>query len=311
MPTSSLPANAKQKERTLAFWIFCGPMLAGIFVFTFIPMIWGFVLSLSDAHGSLELRHFVGFANYSRMLSDPGFLYSLLTVAVFALFIVPLTTTCSLGLAILINCAIWGRGWFRTILFLPTAVSYVVASLVWKTSLFSGMPYGLANLVLGHFDVAPILWVGTVVPPWYWLVLVTVRLWLQTGFYVVIFLAGLQEIPESLYEAAAVDGARAWQTFWHITLPQLRNTMAAVILLNLIAAFQAFDEFYNILGGGAGASLGNESLAVTPLVYLYNVALADGQYGRGSAGAFILTTLLLFVTFLQWKFFGLGRPEEK
>jgi multiple sugar transport system permease protein len=286
-------------------------MLVGILIFTFVPIVWGFVLSLYDAHGTLELRHFVGLENYRRMLTDTDFLYSLLTAAVFALFIVPLTYICSLGLALLINRAKWGRGWFRTILFLPTAVSYVVASLVWKTSLFSGMPYGLANLVLGHFGVAPVLWVGTVNPPWYWLVLVTVRLWLQIGFYVVIFLAGLQEIPESLYEAAAVDGAHAWQTFWHITLPQLRNTTAAVLLLNLIAAFQAFDEFYNILSGGGGASLGNESLAVTPLMYLYNVALADSQYGRGSAGAFILTALLLFVTFLQWKFFGLGRAEEK
>jgi len=298
-------------EKTVAFWAFCAPMLVGVTIFTFVPIIWGFVLSLSDAHGTLEIRHFVGLQNYRRMLSDPDFLYSLLTVGVFAVFIVPLTYVSSLGLALLVNRAKWGRGWFRSILFLPTAVSYVVASLVWKTSLFSGMPYGLANLLLGHLGIAPILWGGTMDPPWYWLVLVTLRLWLQVGFYVVIFLAALQEIPESLYEAAKVDGARAWQTFWHITLPQLRNTTAAVVLLNLIAAFQAFDEFYNILGGGAGESLGNENLAVTPLMYLYNVALTDNQYGRGSAGAFILTAILLLVTFFQWKFFGLGRTGQK
>lgn len=286
-------------------------MIIGVGLFTFVPILWGFVLSLSNARGTLQIHNFVGFENYRRLLGDPDFLYSLLTVVVFACFIVPLTYLCSLSLAMMINQAKWGRGWFRTILFLPTSVSYVVASLVWKTSMFSGMPYGLANLVLGHFGVAPILWVGTVNPPWFWLVLVTVRLWLQVGFYVVIFLAALQEIPESLYEAAKVDGARGWQMFWHITLPQLRNTTAAVLLLNLIAAFQAFDEFYNILGGGAGASLGNESLAVTPLMYLYNVALTDNQYGRGSAGAFILTAILLLVTFFQWKFFGLGRAEQK
>lgn len=286
-------------------------MLIGVVIFTFVPILWGFVLSLSDAHGTLEIRHFIGLQNYQRLLSDPDFLYSLLTVGIFALFIVPLTYACSLGLALLVNRAEWGRGWFRSVLFLPTAVSYVVASLVWKTSLFSGMPYGLINLVLGHLGIAPILWVGTVNPPWYWLVLVTVRLWLQVGFYVVIFLAALQEIPESLYEAAKVDGAHAWQTFWHITLPQLRHTTAAVLLLNLIAAFQAFDEFYNILGGGAGESLGNENLAVTPLMYLYNVALADNQYGRGSAGTFILTAILLLVTLVQWKFFGLGRSGQK
>jgi multiple sugar transport system permease protein len=310
MNAQPLNAGRKRPEKAVAFWLLCAPMLAGMILFTIVPAVWGLVLSLSDSHGTLEVHRLVGLQNYRRILSDPDFLYSLLTISVFALLVVPVTYACSLGLALLVNRAKWGRGWFRTILFLPTSVSYVVASLVWKTSLFSGMPYGLANLALGHLGVAPILWIGTASPPWHWLVLVTVRLWLQVGFYVVIFLAALQEIPSALYEAAHIDSAGAWPRFWHITLPQLRNTSTAVILLSLIAAFQAFDEFYNILGGGAGASLGNENLAVTPLMHLYNVALADSQYGRGSAGAFILTLLLLLATGLQWKFIGFGGAED-
>jgi multiple sugar transport system permease protein len=126
----------------------------------------------------------------------------------------------------------------------------------------------------------------------------------------ILFLAGLQEIDRSLYEAALVDGAkRGWQTFRYITFPLLRNTSVSILLLNLIAAFQAFDEFYNVLSTGVGSSA-NITLARPPLVYLYQVALADQNYGRGSAGAFILTALIVIVTVLQSRFFGLGKSES-
>ena len=150
--------------------------------------------------------------------------------------------------------------------------------------------------LLGLVGIAPITWIGTVSPPWYWLVLVSVRLWLQVGFYMIIFIAGLQEIPATLYEAASVDGARpGWQMLRYITLPQLRATTVSVLLLNLIAAFQAFDEFYNILGGG-GASVGNIGLARPPLVYLYSLALSNQDFGRGAAGGFILTAMIIAIT---------------
>jgi multiple sugar transport system permease protein len=176
-------------------------------------------------------------------------------------------------------------------------------------SIFNGVPSGVANVILYEwFNVErPVSWIASPDPPWYWLVLVTVRLWLQVGFYMIIFIAGLQEIPRDLYEAAFVDGARpGWMTFRHITLPLLRNTSIAVLLLNFIAAFQAFDEFYNILGGTAAAQ-GNRSLARPPLVYLYQVGLQDADYGHASAGAFILVALIVIVTLLQGRIFGFGR----
>ena len=126
----------------------------------------------------------------------------------------------------------------------------------------------------------------------------------------IIFLAGLQEIPKSLYEAASVDGAGSgWPVLRHITLPQLRATSVSVLLLNLIAAFQAFDEFYNILGGG-GASVGNASLARPPLVYLYSLALSSQDFGRGAAGGFILTALIVAITLVQGRVFGFGESNK-
>jgi multiple sugar transport system permease protein len=132
---------------------------------------------------------------------------------------------------------------------------------------------------------------------------------LQVGFFMVIFIAGLQEIPKDLYEAAYVDGAKpGWTTFRTITMPLLSNTSIAVIVLNIIAGFQAFDEFYNILVGAAGMG-GNVDLARTPLLYLYGVALVGQDYGRGSAGAFLLMAVIVIVTLLQARFLGFGRQR--
>ena len=180
----------------------------------------------------------------------------------------------------------------------------VAASLIWKMSIFSGVRFGLMNTVLGWFGVENIAWLANPNPPWYWLVIVTVRLWLQAGFYMILFIAALQNIPPELYEAAAIDGAKpGWQTFRYITLPQLRATSTAVILLLLVAAYQAFDEFFNLLS--------KTTWGRPPLVELYYKALGESQdYGAGSAGAVILTVLICAVTLLQGKFMGFGRGDE-
>lgn len=292
------------RKNALTFWSFVLPLLLGVIVFFYIPIVWSIVLSFSTARATLTPTGFVGLQNYISMLQDPNFTGSLGTFTIFAIFIVPTTFIFSLGLALLVNSITVGRGFFRSIFFLPTACSYVLASIVWKMSIFLGIFYGLANTLLGIFHVAPIQWVSSPTPPLYWVVLVTVRLWLQVGIYMIIFIAGLQDIPRELYEAAMVDGARkGWQTFRNITLPMLRNASIAVLLLNIIAAFQAFDEFYNIMSGG------NSILARTPLEYLYTVALTNGDYGLGSAGAIILTIIIIIFTLIQGRFLGFGRAD--
>lgn len=295
-------------QANIAFVVFVAPMVIGLTIFTFIPIIWGFLISLSEARNTVSVGEWVGFDNYTAMLSNREFRRSLRTILVFAVFIVPLTFFFSLLLAMLVNSVGFGKSMFRTIFFIPTAVSYVIASVIWKMGIFSGSAYGFANMVWYWLDEnAPIVaWIGETDPPYYWVVLVTVRLWLQVGFYMIIFIAGLQEIDPTLYEAAEVDGARrGWMTFWTITFPLLRNTAVAVLLLNFIAAFQAFDEFVNILGG-AGSS-GNISLARPPLVYLYQVAFGQQDYGRGSAGALILTAIIIAITLIQGRIFGFGK----
>ncbi|MET9022446.1 sugar ABC transporter permease [Actinopolymorpha sp. NPDC004070] len=288
---------------SLAFWLFVGPFLVGLLVFGYVPILWSLFLSFFDARNTVTPTDFVGLRNYADMLTDPNFLSSMVTFTVFAVFIVPLTFALSLGLALLVNGVRVARAFFRSVFFLPTACSYVVASLIWKLSIFNGVRFGLANTVLSWFGIDNIAWLSTVDPPWYWIPLVTVRLWLQLGFYMILFIAGLQRIPTELYEAAYVDGAKpGWQVFRFITFPQLRATSIAVLLLNLIAAYQAFDEFYNLVG--------QVNYARPPLVYLYSVSLGSIQdLGRGSAGALILAAIIMILTLVQSRIFGFGKAD--
>jgi multiple sugar transport system permease protein len=287
------------RGRTLSFWLFTGPFLLGLAVFVYIPIGWSAYLSFFEARYTVTPSTFVGFDNYRYMLTNDKFVDSLLTFTVFAAIIVPITWALSLGLALMVHRLRFLRAFFRSVFFLPTAVSFVAASLIWKMSVFSGVRFGLANTVLGWFGADGIAWLANPDPPWYWLVIVTVRLWLQAGFYMILFLAALQNIPPELY-----DGARpGWQTFRHVTLPQLRATSTAVVLLLLVAAYQAFDEFFNLL---AKTTWGRP-----PLVELYYTALGENQdYGAGSAGAMVLTLLICVVTLLQGKVMGFGKGEE-
>ncbi len=274
------------------FWVFVGPFFAGLLLFTYVPIAWSLWLSFFDSVNTVTPTRFVGLRNYTDMLGDAAFVSSLRTFVVFAAFIVPTTFALSLAIAMLVTRAGRAQGFFRSVFFLPAACSYVVAALVWKMSLFSGVRSGFANTVLAGFGVEAVPWLSVTSPPWYWLVIVTARLWLQVGFFMILFIAGLQRIDPALHEAAAIDGAQGWTMFRHITLPLLRPTSVAVVFLLLVNAFQAFDEFYNILSTFDGYP----PYARPPLVYLYYVALGRGQdFGHGSAGAAVLTLTIAVV----------------
>lgn len=303
MPTTTGRARTRAST-AFTFWLFTGPFLAGLLVFVYVPIGWSVWLSFFEARFTVTPSTFVGLDNYRAMLENDNFTGALGTFTVFAAIIVPTTWALSLGLALLVNRLRFMRAFFRSVFFLPTACSYVAASLIWKMSLFNGVRFGLANTVIGWFGVENIAWLADPDPPWYWLVIVSARLWLQSGFYMILFLAALQNIPGELYEAAAIDGAKpGFQTFRHITLPQLRATSTAVILLLLIAAYQAFDEFFNLLS--------KTTWGRPPLVELYYTALGDSQdYGAGSAGAVILTLLIIVVTLFQGRIMGFGRGGD-
>lgn len=293
-----------------SFWyaVFVGPFVIGLLIFVYIPVLWSIYLSFFDARNTVTPTKFVGFGNYVYLLQDRAFLTSMGTFIVFAAFIVPLTFGCSLGLALLLNRVTVARAFFRSAFFLPTACSYVIASMIWRLSLFNGARFGLVNNLLRLFGISPVNWLGGE-HYLYWVVLVTLRLWLQVGFYMILFIAGLNRIPQDTYDAAAVDGADGWKVLRWITLPQLRGTSVAVLLLLLIGAFQAFDEFYNTL-----ISVGTyPPFARPPLVYLYLISLGQGSQdlGLGSAGTVILTLVVAIIGLIQVSVFGFTPRDEK
>jgi multiple sugar transport system permease protein len=295
------------REAWLTFAVLTLPTVIGLGIFKYVAIGWSFLLSLSEARGTIGLGSWVGLANYGQLLKDDGFQDSLIVILLFSAAIVPLTFAASLGLAVAVNRVKRGKALFRTSFLLPAAVSYVAAALLWRMSLFNGLPTGVANSVLGLFGAEPVSWLTTDQPPLFWVAVISLRVWLQVGLYMILFLAGLQAIPRHLYEAAALDGATGWRAFRHITVPQLRNTSIAVLLLMFIAAMQAFDEFYNLFSSGLGQSA--SAPVKPPLVYLYGVALGDQNYGLGSAGAFILTLLIVAITLVQGRIFGLGDKD--
>ncbi|GAA3855629.1 sugar ABC transporter permease [Tessaracoccus defluvii] len=282
--------------RNLWFTAFVAPFFFGLLVFVYVPIGWSAYLSFFEARNTVTPTRFVGLENYTYLLTNPLFLNSLLVFIAFAVLIVPLTYVCALGLALLLHNLRWGQAFFRSVFFIPTAVSYVIAAIIWRFGFFSGARFGLLNSLLRSFGLEPVNWLGGG-NNLYWVALVSVRLWLQVGFYMILIIAGLNKIPPETYEAAALDGASGWRLLRYITLPQLRATSAAIIMLLLINAFQAFDEFYNMLGSiGSYPPYGRP-----PLVHLYLVALGGGQQdlGVGGAGTVILTAIIVV--------FGLGQ----
>ena len=224
-----------------------------------------------------------------------------------AAMIKPTTFALSLGLALLVNRVRVARAFFRSAFFLPTACSYVIASIIWRLTIFNGARFGMINSGLRALGLEPINWLGGG-NYLYWVVLVSLRLWLQVGFYMILFIAGLQRIPADTYEAAAIDGATGWRMLRWITLPQLRATSIAVTLLLLIRAFQAFDEFINTL-----ISVGSyPPFARPPLVYLYLISLGQGtqDLGLGSAGTVILTLVVAIIGVAQLRILGFASARE-
>lgn len=295
-----------RQGRNLWFAAFVAPFFLGLLVFVYLPIAQSIYLSFFEAVNTVTPTKFVGLDNYASLLNNKLFTDSLLVFVGFAALIVPLTFVCSLALALLLNNLKWGQAFFRSVFFIPTAVSYVVAAIVWRFVFFNGARFGLVNSFIRSMGGEPINWLGGT-NELYWVALVSVRLWLQVGFYMILFIAGLQRIPPETYEAAALDGASGWRTIRWITLPQLRATSVAVLMLLLINAFQAFDEFYNMLGSiGSYPPYGRP-----PLVHLYLTAFGGGQQnlGLGGAGTVILTGIIvLFGVGQNWL---LSRGERK
>lgn len=261
--------------------------------FIFLPMIYAFWISLQK-WDILKPPTFVGMANYEALAADPVFHSAIRNTLYYILGSVPAGIVLSLILALLLNQQLRLRYFFRSALFLPVVTSMVAVGLLWRYMFAS--EYGVLNYVLSLLGIPTQNWL--VDPRLAMPAVIIASIWRQAGYNMMIFLAGLQGIPDHLYEAAAIDGAGRWSTFWRITLPLLRPTTLFVVVMSIINSFRSFEMIYVMTGGGP--SFDTQVL----VLYLYREAFQMLRMGVASAAAYVLFVILMVLTILQMRFFG-------
>ena len=275
-PRPGRSLSARREER--AGYLFASPWLIGTTLFLIIPIIASVVISATDWN-LLSPPGFVGLDNYAEMLDNANFWQSIRVTLVYVVLGVPLFQVAGLGMALLLNMRLPGMYVFRTILFLPAILSGVAVAVLWLQLL--NPDQGVINQLLRAVGIAdPPSWLAS--PTWAAPAVVLIGLW-GVGAGAIIYLAGLQNIPPHLYEAARIDGAGAWQRFRWVTLPLLTPTLLFTLLIGIIAAFQIFDTAY-ILGGSRG---GNRALLFYVL-NIWNEGFRNGRFGYASALAWVL-----------------------
>src|SRR5438552_9485648 len=266
---------------------FLAPALLVIGVFFVVPVVASLALSFTDfdvyAVADRRQLRFVGLANYVHLLADLRWWIALRNTTYFVLVGGPLSVAASLGAALLVDARLARcKGFFRTVFFLPVVTTLVAVAVVWRYLYHPR--HGLLNEVLAAFGIAPIDWLGD--PRWAMPALILLAVWKNFGFNMIVFLAGLQSIPERLYEAARLDGASAWQQFRRVTLPMLAPTFLFVAVVTMIGYFQLFAEPYVMTQGGPA----NSTLSVVLL--MYEEGFRWWNMGYGAAVAFVLFAII-------------------
>lgn len=285
------PRNRRLVSRdTVAGWSFILPNFVGFAVLTLLPVLVLFYVAFTDWN-VFGVAEWTGTANFRRMWSDASFWTALRNTVYYTVFHIPLTLAASLGLALLLNRKLRGVRFFRTVAFFPYITSIVAIAIVWN-QLFSP-EYGPINALLGAVGVddAP-GW--TTSSTWSMPAVIIVGTWRYMGYYMLLFLAGLQTIPAQLYEAAETDGASPWQRFVHVTLPGLWHTTFFVTVLLTIESFKVFDLILVMTGGGPGQS----TLVLSQ--YIYQKGFEENQFGYASAVSVVLFAICFSITVIQF-----------
>ncbi|MCG7900768.1 MAG: sugar ABC transporter permease [Candidatus Thiodiazotropha weberae] len=270
------------------------PALVGLLLFVVVPFLFAVALSFTNLRlGSPLPLEWMGFEQYRRIFSDPSFVRALLNNLVFVVVVVPLQTVLALVLALLLNRRLYGITWFRTLFFMPVVFPLSLVAVVWVL-IFAPGANGMMNAFLDLVSLGNWTPRDFLHDPYFALpAIMLTSIWQGTGFQMVILLAGLQAIPAELYEAAAIDGAGRRQQFWHITLPQLRNTLIFVVLVTTILASRLFDQVQIMTQGGPNDA------STTVMFETVEAAFARQQVARGAAMTVILFLVVLLITRLQ------------
>lgn len=291
-PSPSGTKRTRSKRLKNIGWVllFLSPSAIPLLIFTFVPMISSLWISLHKWNLISDMQ-WVGLGNYTKLLSDPSTRDVFWHTLYYILGYLPLVYVGGLALAMALNQKMKGRSFFRSAYFLPVVTSWVVVALVWQWLL--NPANGLINQILGFFHLPqPGWWTD---PAWSMPSVILASSWKDLGFVMVILLAGLQSIPQEIYEAARVDGANSWQRFRSITLPLLSPSTFFVIVISLINGFQVFDQVYVMTGGGPAGS------SQVVVGQIYDLTFRYGRAGEASALSWILFAVILLITAIQMR----------
>lgn len=292
----SVKKYEQYKSGTKAAYLFLAPAVLAILIFFFIPVIAAFLISFTDfdiyALGSLSTVRFIGIRNYQRLLADPLFWQALKNTTYYVIVATPLTIIVSLGAAILLNSKLIKlKSVFRLSYFIPYVTTLAAVAIVWR---FIYHPkFGLLNYFLGFLGIDPVDMLGD--PNLAMLAIVFMSVWKNFGYYMIIFIAGLQNISDDLYEAASIEGANVWQQFKSVTLPMLAPTTLLISIITIAGYFQIFAEPYIMTQGGPLNS------TMTIVGYMYQEGFRWWNMGYSSSIAFVLFIIILIVTLIQFK----------
>nr|WP_025680564.1 sugar ABC transporter permease [Paenibacillus massiliensis] len=289
--SSSRTSWKKEKlKRSLAPYLFVLPNFVIFLTFIVIPAFVGFVYSFHEYDGLNEME-FLGLQNYAAVLANGEFWASLGRTGLYAAVVVPGIYALSLGIALLLIREVRLKGLFRASIYWPTMISYIIVGLTWKW--IFGDSFGILNHILNTLGFGSIGWLTD---PFYAnLSVIIATLWSRVGFFMVIFIAGLQSIPVDMYEASSLDGASRWRTFRDITLPMLKPTSLLVFMVALIDAFKAYPLMFALTGGGPG----KETTFIVQ--YIYEIGFSKQELGMASAMSVILFVIIGAFTALQFR----------
>ncbi len=294
---AKIPRRPRKQRRWGKFWVdtfwaytFLLPTLAVLGVFVFYPVLKALSLSFYEWDMISPNPKWVGIGNYTDLLQDDLFWKSLGNTFYYVIGSVPITIVIALAIALLLNSKINFRGLFRLAYFMPYITSTVAITMVWRWLYHDR--FGLFNYILGLFDIDMVRWLMD--PKWAMPAVIILSIWRHLGYDVVIFLAGLQNIDEEVYEAARVDGAEGWQLFRYITWPLLSPTTFFILIISIIGSFKVFTEIFVLLPGG-----GPLNSAMTAVYYVYEKGFGEWQMGYASAAAYVLFFIIFAFTLVQ------------
>ena len=294
-PFARLRRVGRDMRRQWTAYLFLSPGLVLFFTFTLFSIIFSFYLSFHEWNILDPAKPYVGLENYRDLAEDDRFGRAVINTAYFTFASIPLTMVLGLGVALLLDQQIRARGFFRTLYYLPVITPLVVASIIWKW--VYNADYGFLNYYLQQAGIInhPLFWLSdkNLAMP----AVIGMNVWKGVGFDMVVFLAGLQAIPNELYEAAKVDGAGAWQRFRRVTLPLLSPTFMFLIIIGVIFSFQVFTQIFVMTNGGP------VDRATTIVYYMYITAFKFFEMGYATAIAYALFAMMFVFTLLQLRFY--------